>query len=146
MVGNFNGFFCSYVFFFIFWPSTYFCFYWLCGFVVLGATILINTCRICTMQWIISGELICNQLLHYEEAFVGKVVTYKKTKVRFFVLCFWLKKKSWLCFSFWHVIGKYVCWCSKFQFMINRPWISLIIQINKRYLLGFFFNFIFSSF
>jgi hypothetical protein len=39
------------------------------------------------MQWIINGQLICGQLLHYEDAFVEEVVTYKKTKVSFFVLC-----------------------------------------------------------
>ncbi len=56
-------------------------------FVVVGVTKLINTCRICTMQWIISGALICGQLLCYEEAFVEEAVTYKKTKVSFLVLC-----------------------------------------------------------
>jgi hypothetical protein len=35
------------------------------------------------MQQIVNGELICGWLLHYEKAFVEKVVTYKKTKVSF---------------------------------------------------------------
>jgi hypothetical protein len=35
---------------------------------VVSATRLINTWRIYTMQWIISGKLLCGQLLRYEEA------------------------------------------------------------------------------
>ncbi len=34
-----------------------------------------------TMQWIIFGEFIFGQLLHFEEAFSKKKATYEKTKV-----------------------------------------------------------------
>jgi hypothetical protein len=33
------------------------------------------------MQWIIFGEFIFGQLLHFEEAFSKKKATYEKTKV-----------------------------------------------------------------
>ncbi len=68
MVGYFNGFFVVMCFSLFFDLLLSFSFIGCVFLMVVSATRLINTWRIYTMQWIISGKLLCGQLLRYEEA------------------------------------------------------------------------------